>query len=110
MKFYNWNDPLSDQLHVWHFVYYHGQLEELNERVGEERGLEWAAPDLVLCDEPMPAEGIYKGTHYGTPVVAVLSHTRQTHLGIFLLPGGRVAVDDPKAAGYDHVFRVEDWR
>ncbi len=102
LRFFNASDPLAPQ-ELWHYVYFHGAAEDLSENVRLERNWPWCAGDLVCCDGPNPvAEGDYRGTLYGVPVVAVV---RRRH-GLL---GGRVALDDPESAGYEHCFSPQDW-
>jgi hypothetical protein len=102
------NDPEGSTYYRWHFVYLHGLAERHNEQTAEENGWEWAAPDMVSCDRPMPAEGgDYPAVLYGLAVVAVL----RSRSG--LRSGRAAAVNVPSReamAEWRHAQRPEEWR
>ena len=106
MNFYHENDPrIKDMLvHRWPFCYMHGAAEDVINIEQYERDISWSAPDLFVCNEPMPSEaGAYYGKLYGHDVVMVIAE----HLGTL---GGRGAINEPSTDDYVHVFKPEDWQ
>jgi len=110
---YHDNDPAAPAIedggrtyrgHRWHYVYLHGAAERLNELRAAQNGWEWAAPDLFVCDKPMPEED---GEHYGLlygKLIAVVISSRQT-CGV---RGGRASLLKD-AVGLAHARRPQDW-
>lgn len=86
-----------EKLYRWHFCYLHGDAEF---QYDPENG---SAPDLFLCDEPMPTEaGTYACEVRGLPAVAVIT---QRHGGL----AGRIAlVKDTEAL--THALDTEAWK
>lgn len=106
MTFHHYSDPAASGLHSWPFVYLHGAAEQHNDRIADDNAWVWQAPDCFLCSEPMPtAPGVYRGSLYGFPVIAVLAFTHWPNQMC-----GRVVIDDPKRDGYEHAFAISDWR
>lgn len=108
-NFYHERDPNAPAPnHCWHWVYLHGQAEYHMETVQREKGWGWAAPDLFVCDQPMPTEpGHYEAMLYGRRVVVVLAAPeRYKSLG---KPCGRAAFPEDEA-GFRHASTPEDWR
>ncbi len=100
INFYHGDDPKG--VHVWHWVYAHGDAEDLNQQIQNENDWQSAA-DLLSSDTPLPTiPGEYQGMLYGKPIIAVLAKRHN-----FL--GGRAALADDKDA-LDHCRRPEDWR
>ncbi len=122
IRFYHPNDPAAPSVpsppgrnylgHRWHYVYLHGELEDINQAQAEANGWEWAAPDLFVADAPCPTEeGAFDVELYGRKAVAVLA---RTHLRDWLC-GRVVAVptgpDDVRAIrSWRHAHTTGDWR
>ncbi len=109
-NFYHQNDPAAPKnAEYWHSVYLHGLAEDHNNRIASEASWEWAAPDLFVCDQPMPtAEGDFPAKLYGLDVVAFIRYRwGQKVEGDYL--AGRVAspLDE---TGFAHAQNREEWR
>lgn len=104
-NFYHERDPAAPTPnHVWYYVYFHGQAEDLNGDMPEKNGWNWAPSDLFLADQPMPTKpGEYRASLYGQPLIVVLSYRHNNT--IF---GGRAALASDKVA-LAHVRRPQDW-
>lgn len=94
--------------HSWHFVYLHGQAEQLSGQIYQEyigrRECERGADDIFSADCPMPSEpGEYSAELYGHPVIAVIDYACRNFLC------GRVALVDDEAA-LAHCRTPQDWR
>lgn len=90
------------KLELWHFVYLHGQAEDVVRELQEANGWRWESPDLCVLDGPHSTKpGAYPVTVYGRPAIAVLANQ-------FGLLGGRVALlTDPDALA--HVIDPAAW-
>ena len=104
-RFFAASDPQAKGLWFWPFVYYHRLAEDMNTLRQEEADWPWDAPDLVVCNAPMPrASGYYSGWLYGLQVMAVLAIRPGQHF----LTGRIAALSDPVALA--HAYNPMEWR
>lgn len=109
-------------LHIWPYVYFHGEAERMNDKAFAEGG---DAPDISIANEPMENYMLMKTwmgelavmglgvpvmalpcTVGGKPAVVVLA-TRKS-ADSFALTGGRIAlVSDVEAMR--HAYDVANW-
>lgn len=100
-------DPEANGRELWHFVYLHGQAEDLAEQMMAEKGWEWSPGDLCVLpdlDEQPTEPDEYRVTLYGQAGLAVLDS--RGHPGRL---SGRVALLSD-AVGLAHARDVKSWR
>lgn len=101
-RFKNPSDPTCKGQHTWHFVYFHGRTEDDNAIEQEEKDWDWSAPDMVIADQPMPANpGEYEGELRGRNVIVVIAPRYGR------LCGRAAYADDEKALA--HCRDVNEW-
>lgn len=100
-------DPEGKGRELWHYVYLHGQAEDLAGQMMAEKGWEWGPDDLCVLPDlnEQPTEpDEYVVTLYGQAGVAVLADRGLSNY----LSGRVVLLSDP--VGMAHARDVKSWR